>query len=175
MYPLTILSSFLTQQLVSCLLPYLVQAAYSPGPPLFPCPPIYTFPLVSYQLIYILHTSKVSAHYCLGALLSWRRRVAAQTFPGIPINLSPKSVPNSLSLKLLCRFAHKPTTRLLTAVRFRTVCCRGGMGSLVLLGFCRFGWGVFWRRRASAFREALILRVRLQYCGCHGYSLTPLA
>ena len=57
----------------------------------------------------------------------------------------------SVSPELLCRFAHKPTTRLLTAVRFRTVCFHGGLGSLVLLRFCRFGWGAFWRHRASAF------------------------
>ena len=89
------------------------------------------------------------------------------TFPSFFCLLDPLSDTSSVSVspELLCWFAHKPTKRLLTTVRFRTVCFRGGMGSLVLLEFCRFGWGAFWKCRALAFREALGLRVRLQYWG----------
>ena len=39
------------------------------------------------------------AHYCLGALLSRHRRVAAQASPGIPINLFSQSVHNKYSVE----------------------------------------------------------------------------
>ena len=57
----------------------------------------------------------------------------------------------SVSLELRCCFANKQTTRLRNLVRFRTVFFRGGLGSLVLLGFCRSGWAAFGRYRVSAF------------------------
>ena len=89
MYPLTFLSCFSIQQLVSCLLPY---PAWQPIhlARLFPLHFSIYFSLSLVMNLYTFHTSK-----SLGALLSRRRCVAAQTSSGIPINLFSRPVLNT--------------------------------------------------------------------------------